>query len=98
MRSLLLAFLALTAVAADRPAPVETDKRVQSDGKGWRIEKAVIKDAKLPRVLLIGDSILSGYMAHAIKQLEGKAYVDAWVNPYNQSEHLNTKILPEVLA
>ena len=33
-----------------------------------------------------------------IKALDGKAYVDAWVNPYNQSEHLNTKILPEVLA
>jgi hypothetical protein len=37
-------------------------------------------------------------MAHVIKKLEGRAYVDAWVNPYNQSEHLNKIILPEVLA
>ncbi len=96
MRSLLLAFLALTAVAADRPAPDETDKRVQSDGKGWRIEKAVIKDAKLPRVLLIGDSILNGYQAKATRLLAGKANVDLWVNPYNQSAHVN-KLLGEVL-
>jgi hypothetical protein len=78
--------------------PVETDPRLHSDGKGWKLNQATTKDPKRPRVLLIGDSILSGYMAHAIKRLDGKAYVDAWVNPYNQSEHLNTKILPEVLA
>ncbi len=96
MRSLLLTLLAFSAAAADRPAPVETDKRVQSDGKGWRIEKAVIKDAKLPRVLLIGDSILNGYQGKATKLLAGKANVDLWVNPYNQSTHVN-KLLGEVL-
>ena len=32
MRPLLCLLLALTAIAADKPAPVETDKRVQSDG------------------------------------------------------------------
>ncbi len=96
MRPLLCLLVALTASAADRPAPVETDKRVQSDGKGWRIEKAVIKDAKLPRVLLIGDSILNGYQGKATKPLAGKANVDLWVNPYNQSTHVN-KVLGEVL-
>ena len=65
MRILLCLLLALTASGAGLPAPVETDKRVPSDGKGWRIEKAVIKDAKLPRVLLIGDSILNGYQGQA---------------------------------
>jgi hypothetical protein len=33
-----------------------------------------------------------------VAKLEGKAYVDLWVNPYNQSEHLNKTLLPEVLA
>jgi hypothetical protein len=33
-----------------------------------------------------------------IKALEGKAYVDAWVNPYHQSEHLNDVLLPAILA
>lgn len=78
--------------------PIETDPRLHSDGKGWSLNKAAIKDPKLPRVLLIGDSILGGYMQATIKALEGKAYVDAWVNPYNQSEHLNKTLLPEVLA
>jgi len=93
---LIAAVFAIHTFAAE--APVETDPRLHSDGKGWKLNQATIKDPKRPRVLLIGDSILSGYMAHAIKKLDGKAYVDAWVNPYNQSEHLNTKILPEVLA
>jgi hypothetical protein len=95
----LLALLCLAGVAgaAEPAAPVETDKRVQSDGKGWRVEKAVVKDTRLPRVLLIGDSILNGYQARATKLLAGQAYVDLWVNPYNQSEHVN-RLLGEVLA
>ena len=93
---LLLALVAISVSAADKP--IESDPRLHSDGKGWKLNQATIKYPKRPRVLLIGDSILSGYMAHAIKALEGKAYVDAWVNPYNQSEHLNKVLLPEVLA
>lgn len=94
--ALLAALVASASIAADKP--VEKDLRLHSDGKGWKLNQATIKDPKRPRVLLIGDSILSGYMSHAIKALDGKAYVDAWVNPYHQSQHLNDKILPEVLA
>ena len=90
-----LSALALFSRAAD--APVETDKRVQSDGPGWRLDRATITDAHRPRVLLVGDSILNGYVKSVTASLDGKAYVDAWVNPYNQSEHLN-KLLAEVLA
>lgn len=75
----------------------ETDVRLHSDGKGWGLDRAKITDPKRPRVLLIGDSILNGYRASVITALSGKAYVDAWVNPYNQSEHVN-KLLAEVLA
>lgn len=92
-----LCFLTPTISAAAEP-PVETDPRLHSDGTGWKLNQATIKDPHRPRVLLIGDSILSGYMNHTIHLLEGKAYVDAWVNPYCQSEHLNSKVLPEVLA
>jgi lysophospholipase L1-like esterase len=95
------AWLVATCVhAADAPklpAAKESDSRLQADGKGWRLDKAKIADPKRPRVLLIGDSILNGYQKTVISALEGKAYVDAWVNPYNQSEHLN-KLLAEVLA
>ncbi len=75
----------------------ENDPRLHSDGKGWRLEQAKITDAARPRVLLIGDSIHNGYQKQVITALEGKAYVDTWVNPYHQSEHLN-KLLAEVLV
>jgi hypothetical protein len=93
---LLIPFFTIQSPAADKP--IETDPRLHSDGKGWKLNQATIKDPKRARMLLVGDSILSGYMAHVIKTLEGKAYVDAWVNPYNQSDHLNKVILPGVLA
>jgi len=91
----LLALLCSPLLAAD--APKETDSRLHADGKGWRLDKARITDPKRPRVLLIGDSILNGYLKTTAAALEGKAYVDAWVNPYCQSEHTN-KVLAEVLA
>lgn len=79
------------------PAPMESDARLHADGKGWRLDMAKVVDIKRPRVLLIGDSILNGYLKQVTAELEGRAYVDAWVNPYCQSEHLN-KLLGEVLA
>ncbi|MGA0134795.1 MAG: SGNH/GDSL hydrolase family protein [Opitutales bacterium] len=97
MRLLAVLLGVASAVAAEKPAPVENDRRLHADGKGWRVEKAVIKDAKLPRVLLIGDSILNGYQGQATRLLAGKANVDLWVNPYNQSAHVN-KLLGEVLT
>lgn len=101
----LLALCVITAAmsaarAAEGPAlppATGTDSRLHADGKGWRLDKAKVTDTSRPRVLLIGDSILNGYQKSVITALNGKAYVDAWVNPYNQSEHLN-KLLAEVLA
>ena len=93
----IFAVLSRAADAPKSPAPVETDSRVQADGTGWRLDKARVTDTKRPRVLLVGDSILNGYVKTVTAALDGKAYVDAWVNPYNQSEHLN-KLLAEVLA
>jgi hypothetical protein len=69
---------------AQSTTPVETDPRLQSMGDGWKLNQAVIKDATLPRVLLIGDSILSGYQKFAVAELKGQAYVDAWVQPHHQ--------------
>lgn len=85
----LILFAALAAVSAQ-----EKDNRLHADGpKGWGLQQAEIKDPKLPRVLLMGDSILNGYRATVAKQLEGKANVDAWVNPFCQSSYgLHEKI------
>ena len=71
--------------------------QLQADGKGWRLDKAKITDPARPRVLLIGDSILNGYVKQVTAALDGRAYVDAWVNPYAQSPYLN-QLLAEVLA
>lgn len=100
--AMLLLILSVSPRAAEnRPAasPVagEADTRLHADGKGWGLDKAKIVDPGRPRVLLVGDSILNGYMKAVIAALDGRAYVDAWVNPYHQSEHVN-KLLAEVLA
>jgi lysophospholipase L1-like esterase len=78
------------------PAATESDQRLHADGQGWRLDKAKITDPARPRVLLVGDSILNGYQRAAIGALDGQAYVDTWVNPYHQSEHLN-RLLAQVL-
>lgn len=58
--------VALVSLANAAEPPAETDPRLHSDGKGWKLNQATIKDSQQPRVLLLGDSILSGYMSHAI--------------------------------
>jgi len=93
----LLIIIAGVAVAADLTAKgVEKDARLHPDGKGWRLDQAKVEDPARPRVLLVGDSILGGYFEYVKTNLQGKAYVDAWLNPYCQSENMN-KLLGEVL-
>lgn len=53
--------------------------------QGWGVREAKVKNPNLPRVLLIGDCILNGYLATVVHELEGKANVDAWVNPSQQA-------------
>jgi alpha-L-fucosidase len=74
----------------------EPDERLQSDGSPWGYKHTEDADPDLPRVLLIGDSILNGYRTHVVNALRGEAVVDAWVNPHFQSEQFN-KLLGEVL-
>ena len=74
------------------PAETEKDSRLKADGSQWGLEQAPITDSLLPRVLLIGDSILGGYKGLVVKSLAGKANVDAWKNPNYQSEDLNQRL------
>lgn len=102
------ALIALTGGALLMVAPIlaadgnpsaaarETDQRLHADGTGWRLDMAKVTDPNRPRVLLIGDSILNGYLKQVTAALDGRADVDAWVNPYCQSPHTN-KLLAEVL-
>src|ERR1039457_774627 len=84
--------------STDLPAAVETDPRLKPGGVyGFGFHQAKIIDPALPRVLLIGDSILDGYIRDVTASLNGKANVDFWENPYFQSEELN-QLLGKVLG
>ena len=48
-------------------------------GEGYNMQRAVIKDPALPRILVIGDSISMGYRPFITEHFKGKAYVDYWV-------------------
>lgn len=90
--------LAVSVGALAQTPGKETDPRLHADGAGWRLQKAKIENPALPRVLLMGDSILNGYLPAVTKALEGKAYVDAWVTPTNQGDKSLPRQIEEVLA
>ena len=48
-------------------------------GLNYFILRAEVKDLKLPRILVIGDSISMGYRGFITEHFKGKAYVDYWV-------------------
>ena len=95
---LALCVMSPSARGAKSDAPKEADKRLHADGKGWRLSKADVKDPARPRVLLMGDSILNGYLKEVTAELDGKAYVDAWVNPYCQNSYRLHEMIAEVMA
>lgn len=63
----------------------ETDARLNAQGGAWSFYPATDPQPGLPRVLLIGDSVMNGYRDDVCRLLKGKANVDAWVNPYYQA-------------
>ena len=52
-----------------------------SDGGAWKYKRVTETDPKLPRVLLIGDSIANGYHQQVAAMLKGSANVDLWITP-----------------
>jgi hypothetical protein len=93
-----LGAMALLALALVPLHGQEADARLHSDGKGWGLDQAKIEDPKRPRVLLIGDSILNGYLKPVAAALAGRAYVDAWVNPYHQASGNLDQMIADVLS
>lgn len=64
----------------------------------WGLVKGEVQDPVLPRVLLIGDSIVGGYGPTVGKLLEGRATVDVYGNPYNQANNNWHSELKGILA
>ena len=84
--------------AQDNTALPDKDLSLHSDGGPWRFYRASVEDVSLPRVLLIGDSIMNGYRGHVYDLLKGKANVDVWLTPLHlKSEHLRARDLQKVL-
>ena len=98
MRMLIAAAMALSMSFVAGPAAGQEKGKTPSAPKGWGFQKAEPTDPKLPRVLLIGDSILNGYRRTVTQALAGKANVDVWINPYHQASGGLYEIMKEVLA
>jgi len=88
--ALLVTLLSSTVLTAadpsSRPKPQATAK-----SSGWGVREVLVADPKLPRVLLIGDSILGGYHAKAAELLRGKVTLDVWITP----KHFGSGDLPK---
>lgn len=74
MRLLLLALTLLLAGMAMAQDTIDSRTREGTEWAILRWEQA--PDTKLPRVLLVGDSISNGYASHVSGLLAGKAHVD----------------------
>ena len=53
-------------------------KRLNYSGPEYSLMREPVKNPKLKRVLVVGDSISMGYRGQISKHLKGKAYVDYW--------------------
>ncbi len=74
----------------------QTDKELglHSDRGPWKFYPVREVNASLPKVLLIGNSVMNGYHQFVIDSLQGSANVDYWLTPV----HLNSKHLFTDLA
>ncbi|MES2308449.1 MAG: SGNH/GDSL hydrolase family protein [Verrucomicrobiota bacterium] len=75
-----LSLLAFNWTNAETPSSVKEDEKkgLNADGGVWGFKKSTQVDPRLPRVLLIGDSISIGYKETVIQELQGKAIVDCF--------------------
>ncbi|MBN2375387.1 MAG: hypothetical protein JXD22_03230 [Sedimentisphaerales bacterium] len=66
---------------------------LQSDGGPWRFYPAKNADENIPKVLLIGDSIMNGYRGRVADMLKGKATVEVWLTALHlKSKHLHADL------
>jgi hypothetical protein len=92
-QTLLLILFCVSCVSASAIAgepPTHPKKAVASKAGGWGVRQVLVADPALPHVLLIGDSILSGYHGKAAELLRGKVNLDVWITP----KHIGVKNLP----
>ena len=89
-RSVLLALFCISASAIAAEPTAQPKDAATSKSSGWGVRQVLVADPALPGVLLIGDSILSGYHGKAAELLCGKANLDVRITP----KHIGVKGLP----
>lgn len=65
--------------------------------RAWAVRKPAA-DWRTPRVLLIGDSILYGYLSEVQRELRDLAVVDSWTTPLHQGSPGMEKMLEGLVA
>jgi alpha-L-fucosidase 2 len=89
IKILILVFFVSTSIYS------QTDEELglHSEGGPWKFYASAVQNNSLPRVLLIGDSVMNGFHSSLIQSLEGIAIVDYWLTPKHlKSEHLLTDL------
>ncbi len=87
---------ALVALALSSSPPLaaqDGELGLHSEGGAWRFYPAATGESGLPRILLIGDSIMNGYRGRVVAGLEWRARVDCWLTPL----HLKSEALHDDL-
>ena len=94
MAAVLAIGVALTAAAKQEAA----DIGLETNGDAWQFYRTADANPELPRVLLIGDSIVNGYRGTVCQELAGIANVDTWLTPLNLKSDKLHDDLKKVLA
>ena len=79
-------------------APPKDSGQAKGPGPGWGFKRISNTDPKLPRILLVGDSIANGYHKRVAELLKGKANVDLYITPKNVASRDAAKDLEAVLV
>ncbi len=102
----LAAFIAIASLNAQSVTNVQKNVDIKGDKQlsgqhaigGWGVQSANIIDSTLPRILLIGDSMLGQYGNEVVKELTGLVNVDRWKTPQFVSDNLALKVAQIVSA
>jgi len=92
----LLLFATVLVITSSIGISATTAKKVRSTPIGFRPSKVI--NSKLPRVLLVGDSICSGYSRIVIRSFKGKASVDVWSTGINLTRKDIEKLQKQAIA
>ncbi len=94
MTGLFVLGIALVCTARQEVA----DIGLETNGDAWQFYRTAPSDSALPRVLLIGDSIVNGYRGTVCQELTGIATVDTWLTPLHLKSDKLHDDLKRVLA